>query len=110
MSSPARKVRMLAIAMLALGGCALAAAAGTTGYPTPPRHTRVDSMLQKHSQPAHPAPSNHAPGKPTAKRKSDRQLRAEVRAIERDGTGYINPARQRALDQQAGKSGTPSGH
>lgn len=110
MSSPARKVRMLAIALLALGSHTLALAAGTNGHPTPPQHSRVDSILQKHSPPARPAANNHAPGKPAAKRKSDQQLRAEVRAIERDGTGYISPARQRELDRQAGKRGTSSGH
>jgi hypothetical protein len=100
---------MLAIAMLALCSHALAAA-GTTSHPASPQHTRVNSILQRHAQPARPAANNHAPGKPAAKRKSDQQLRAEVLAIERDGTGYISPARQRVLDQQAGKSGVASGH
>ncbi|MFO1400697.1 MAG: hypothetical protein U1F30_05710 [Steroidobacteraceae bacterium] len=110
MSTPAWKARIVAVVALALCGHAIATAAGTAGNSAPPRRTRINSILQKHSQPAHPKANNHAPGKPATKRKTDQQLRAEVRAIERDGTGYISPARQRELDQKTGRNSTPAGH
>ena len=110
MSSPARTIYMLAIAMLAMSARTIAA--DTAWHKPPPQRTPVNSILRNQNRPGHPATANsHAPSKPAAsKHKTDQQLRAEVRAIERDGTGYISPARQRALDQQASKSGTPSEH